>query len=170
MDGNYSLTSVVFSGNAPAENTEVYYVSPNATNYVTNPTATGWGTTWNGRPVVRLPLYGSGSNITGITPNQIGAVSNSPSGIAQAGGVTNVSINGQLFSVVNGVATGAVASGSSGGGDIYGASNNVFATSTPITVNTNAQIRWLSGAVTNWMLITSTNFQWTIQGTNYVFP
>ena len=47
------------------------------TNYVTNPTATGWGTTFGGRPVVRLPLYGSGSNLTDITAAQVGAVSTS---------------------------------------------------------------------------------------------
>ena len=52
-----ALTSVSFAQNAPAEGTYVYTDSPNVTNYVTNPTATGWGETWNGRPVVRLPVY-----------------------------------------------------------------------------------------------------------------
>jgi hypothetical protein len=53
-----ALTSVYFEQNAPTE-TACYLDSPNVTNYVTNPTATGWGDTFGGRPVVRLPLYGS---------------------------------------------------------------------------------------------------------------
>jgi hypothetical protein len=69
LDGNNVLTSVVFNGNAPTENTDVYYVSTHATNYITNPTATGWGTVWNGRPVVRMPLYGSGASLTSLDQN-----------------------------------------------------------------------------------------------------
>jgi hypothetical protein len=65
-----SLTAVYFDGNAPAEANDVYVNAPNVTNYVTNPQSTGWGTTWNGRPVVRLPVYadtfqGSASQLTG---------------------------------------------------------------------------------------------------------
>jgi hypothetical protein len=66
------LESVTFSGNAPPENDGTYNLSPSATNYVTNPTATGWGATFGGRPVVRSPLYGSADNQTGCP---IGAVS-----------------------------------------------------------------------------------------------
>ena len=92
--GNYAfatcpaLTAVYFAQNAPPERTGVYLDSPNVTNYVTNPTATGWTNYWNGRPVVRLPVYGSGANLTGMTAAQVGAVSNTPAGIAAAGGVT----------------------------------------------------------------------------------
>jgi hypothetical protein len=64
--GCTSLTAVVYSQNAPSETTNVYSLAVSVTNYVTNPTATGWGATWNGRPVVRLPLYGSGVSLTGV--------------------------------------------------------------------------------------------------------
>jgi len=32
---------------------------------VTNPQATGWGETWNGRPVVRLALYADNLTVGG---------------------------------------------------------------------------------------------------------
>lgn len=51
------LSSLTLSVNSPAEDLEVFYHSPNVTCYVTNPQATGWGVTWNGRPVVRLDGY-----------------------------------------------------------------------------------------------------------------
>jgi peptidoglycan/xylan/chitin deacetylase (PgdA/CDA1 family) len=100
------LTSVYFGQNAPDEAADVYTGTPNATNYVTNPQATGWTNVWNGRPVVRLPVYadeywrrgtnltdllsakqdaiagtvvtngGSGATLTGITASQVGAISN----------------------------------------------------------------------------------------------
>jgi hypothetical protein len=140
--GCTALTSVYFGQNAPAEATDVYTDSPNVTNYVTNPQATGWGATWNGRPVVRLHGYFDGVTVGGtnlttllagklntnatpgsigaevagaaatvqtnltthtnrtdnphaVTPEQIGAVSNTPAGIAAAGGVITNSILGQ---------------------------------------------------------------------------
>lgn len=47
-----SLSSVTFGQNAPAPAANVFdYSTP--TIYVSNPHATGWGDTWNGRPVVR---------------------------------------------------------------------------------------------------------------------
>jgi hypothetical protein len=72
------LTSVTFGQNAPSEGSDVYTDVPDVTNYVTSPTATGWTNSWNGRPVVRLPVYadnfyGSGTGITGITAAQVGA-------------------------------------------------------------------------------------------------
>jgi hypothetical protein len=72
--------SVYFGQNAPAEAYGVYSGFGDEINYVTSPTATGWGETWNGRPVVRLPVYadnfyGSGTGITGITAAQVGAIS-----------------------------------------------------------------------------------------------
>jgi hypothetical protein len=169
--GCTALTSVYFGQNAPAEAEDVYLNTPNVTNYVTNPTATGWGATWGGRPVVRLPLYtdelrvrgtnlqtlldgklntnatsaridtltatgikaitsgggtlqnsggetcltwgaggqtvstadglmvhgvitGNGSGITNMTAAQVGAVSNTPAGIAAGGGLVTNSIPG----------------------------------------------------------------------------
>jgi hypothetical protein len=69
--GCTALTAVYFGQNAPAEATDVYFDSPNVTNYVTSSTATGWGATWNGRPVVRMPVtadlfIGSGASVTNI--------------------------------------------------------------------------------------------------------
>ena len=47
-----ALNSVTFGQNAPAPAVDVFaYSTP--TIYVSNPHATGWGDTWNGRPVVR---------------------------------------------------------------------------------------------------------------------
>lgn len=84
-----NLTAVYFGQNAPPEGTDVYTDTPNVTNYVLSSTATGWGATWNGRPVVRLPIYADeywrhGTNLTDLlaqklntnaTPGSIGAVS-----------------------------------------------------------------------------------------------
>ena len=78
-----ALTSVYFGQNAPTDVGTIYEYAPNVTNYVTSSTATGWGATWNGRPVVRLPLYGSSANLTGLTPAQVAA----------AGGLTNIVIS-----------------------------------------------------------------------------
>jgi len=46
------LNSVTFGQNAPAPAVDVFTGST-PTIYVSNPHATGWGDTWNGRPVVR---------------------------------------------------------------------------------------------------------------------
>jgi hypothetical protein len=66
-----SLNSVLFGKDAPAEALDVYINDNSVINYVTNPQATGWGAMWNGRPVVRLPLYGNGANLIGITAAQV---------------------------------------------------------------------------------------------------
>jgi hypothetical protein len=66
------MGSMYFSGNAPTEALNVFdLANPSITNYVTNPTATGWGATWNGRPVVRLPVYanqfiGGGAGVSNV--------------------------------------------------------------------------------------------------------
>lgn len=108
-----SLTSAFFEQNAPAETANVFLNSTNVSVYVTSPTATGWGATWNGRPVVRLPVYGSiaYSQITNppSIPTQasdIGAVSNNPAGIAAAGGLTNAVVKAiATYSTTNPVIT-----------------------------------------------------------------
>lgn len=57
------LTRVYFgSSMAPAESALVFDNCP-ATNYVTNPQATGWRSTWNTRPVVRLNTYANESYV-----------------------------------------------------------------------------------------------------------
>lgn len=54
-----SLTSLYFDDDAPTIGYEIFEnITPNqVTIYVTNPQATGWGATFAGMPVVRLPLY-----------------------------------------------------------------------------------------------------------------
>ena len=50
-----SLTSITFAGDQPIECTGIYGgTTTSVTNYVTAPTATGWGATFGGQPVVRL--------------------------------------------------------------------------------------------------------------------
>jgi hypothetical protein len=80
---------VYFSQIAPTEATNVYLLSPSVTNYVTDPTATGWGATWNGRPVVRLPLYTDSLTLAGtnMTTLLAGKVDATPAGISAAGGL-----------------------------------------------------------------------------------
>jgi hypothetical protein len=53
-----SLTSIVWGQNSPTEPAGLYYGIPanQVTNYVTNPTATGWGATFGGMPVMRMPI------------------------------------------------------------------------------------------------------------------
>jgi len=68
-----ALTSVWFFSNAPAIGNSLYLQSTAVINYIQNPTATGWGETLSGRPVVRVPVYGDGSHLTGITTAQVGA-------------------------------------------------------------------------------------------------
>ena len=51
------LTSVFYGANAPPEGTGIYTGATAVTNYVSTSTATGWGATWNDRPVVRMSVY-----------------------------------------------------------------------------------------------------------------
>jgi hypothetical protein len=181
----YNLVEVYFGQNAPTEPTGLYnsLTFATATNYVTNPTATGWGATFGGRPVVRLPIYADN-----FTAAQVGAVPTNDArylasltnitgaAIVAAGGLTNIiyyagttaySSNGMAYVGTNNFGGGT----SSGGGDIYAASNNVFATTTPITfTNANAALRQITSGITNGYYLTATSAVWTINGTNYVFP
>jgi hypothetical protein len=93
-----------------------------------------------------------------------------------AGGVTGiVYYAGTAAYASNGVAyvgTNSFGGGSSAsGGDIYAVSNNIFATTTPITfTNSNASLRQITSGITNGYYLTATSAVWTINGTNYVFP
>ena len=92
LRGNPLLQSVSFSGNAPVEGSEVFYnSSTNIIIYVTNPTATGWTNTWNGMPVVRLPLYGNllgnATTATTVTGSQSNTIAT-----ALQNGQTNVTL------------------------------------------------------------------------------
>jgi len=49
---NNLLTSVTFLGNAPTEGASVFYSNSGLTSVTRSYTATGWGSTWNGVPVV----------------------------------------------------------------------------------------------------------------------
>ncbi len=76
-----ALKEVMFGGGvAPEEKENFYYVEDDdiapVTNYVTSSTATGWGATWCGRPVVRLPLYTDaltlgGTNLTTLLAGKL---------------------------------------------------------------------------------------------------
>jgi hypothetical protein len=104
-----SLTSVYVGQNAPAEASGVYNNAPNVTNYVTNPTATGWTNTWNGRPVVRLPVYAGNFTAAGV-----GAVSTNDARYLASvtNGQTNVvfntraTVNGRVQSTISGTELG----------------------------------------------------------------
>lgn len=65
----YSLASVYFDSDAPTIGTDIFSeITPNqVTIYVTNPQATGWGATFAGMPVVRLPLYTDAITLNGDT-------------------------------------------------------------------------------------------------------
>jgi hypothetical protein len=83
-----ALASVTFSGNAPTEGFGIYYeIPPNqVTNYVTDPTATGWGVTFGGMPVVRLGVVADSYTLNGDT------ITEWPTG--GSGGITNLTITG----------------------------------------------------------------------------
>ena len=63
--GCVSLRSVIFSLNAPIENAAIFadITANQVTNYVTNPTATGWGATFGGMPVVRMGIEAKDATI-----------------------------------------------------------------------------------------------------------
>ncbi|MDD5708770.1 MAG: leucine-rich repeat domain-containing protein, partial [Kiritimatiellae bacterium] len=61
-----ALASVTLSGNAPTVGTNPFFDSI-PTIYVTDPTATGYGATLGGRPVVRLPLFTDSMTLGGTS-------------------------------------------------------------------------------------------------------
>ena len=63
-----SLKYVSFSGDVPTAG-DIFSFTPSnqVTNYVTNPTATGWTETLGGMPVVRLPLHTDSLTLGGVT-------------------------------------------------------------------------------------------------------
>jgi hypothetical protein len=97
-----TLTNVFISVDAPAETAEVFLnITPNQVSIIVdNPTATGWGATWNGMPVVRKTVNAG----TVITIGDISAGGNveaatyTKNGVPFEGGenaVTNISVTGQ---------------------------------------------------------------------------
>jgi len=81
--------NLYFTGSAPSivGDPAIFDLRLSVTNYVTSPTATGWGSTFGGMPVVRMPMTGTIST-TSIT---LGGVSrtNWPTGMT-GGEVTNI--------------------------------------------------------------------------------
>lgn len=65
FSGLPALTAIYFSANAPSIGTGIYDSTPSVTNYVTSPTATGWGTTFGEMPVVRTPLTATSLTVGG---------------------------------------------------------------------------------------------------------
>ena len=65
----YLLTSLYFDNDAPAIGSDTFHsiTANQVTNYVTNPHATGWGTTFSDMPVVRPPLYADAFTLNGDT-------------------------------------------------------------------------------------------------------
>ena len=81
-----SLTTIYYGGNQPTAGEDIYDGTPaNLVSYVTDPTATGWGETFGGRPVVRLPLYADevhiGGELAATQPYVNDAIANIPASI-----------------------------------------------------------------------------------------
>jgi hypothetical protein len=89
-----SLNSVKFSENAPSIGSDIYYgiTESQVTNYVTNPTATGWGSTFGGMPVVRMPIESERVNAGTVISITSTATGTNTAGyfVGNGGGITNV--------------------------------------------------------------------------------
>ena len=97
LAGPQNITgSVVINAQTPPE-TPLDYGSwfsgwgEGVTNVIVGSTATGWGDTFGGLPVVRLPLYGSGTNLTGLLKPGDNAVLRTNE-VPGFGGTTNIII------------------------------------------------------------------------------
>ena len=99
-----ALTAVYFGQNAMPEAEGVYFDTPNVTNYVTSSTATGWGATWCGRPVVRLPLYTDELRVRGtnVTDMITAATNPIPSWITSATNATWIATTNAIQIASNG--------------------------------------------------------------------
>jgi hypothetical protein len=66
--GYHAPCALYWYGDAPeiiyddGDNGPFYYAGPGVTNYVMNPNAVGWGTEFDGRPVVRVPYEAASKN------------------------------------------------------------------------------------------------------------
>lgn len=103
-----SLTSVYFYANSPTLGADVFDGSPNVINYVTNPNATGWSSTFGGMPVVRPPLYADSVTVAGTSV--VTRISDAVANHVTDGTHTNVLLNVFRFpdntSVSNGFSNG----------------------------------------------------------------
>jgi hypothetical protein len=102
-----ALVSVFFAGDKPSEGVSIFDGIPanQVTVYVTNPTATGWGATFGGMPVVRMPIAADSGTIaaTATTGTEIvnyqtatGIVANALTPYVQTNHTGNVSITGMF--------------------------------------------------------------------------
>lgn len=101
--GCSNLTAVYFGKDCPTVGNHVYSNAVSVTNYVSDPLAAGWSSTLSLRPVVRPSVKGLGSELTGITPTQVGALSTTGgvlSGVLDMGGnsIINIGVNSLVFS------------------------------------------------------------------------
>ena len=139
-----NLVSIVMAQNTPAPATDVFYNSPQViTIYITNPTASGWGATWYGKPVVRLSLYGSNSVITGTTSLQTLNVS----GDASVGGTLYV-INEVITNVVQ-VYSNLVVNGIISNGGLKIAQGGLLYSGGNIVLTNNASVVNIGPTITN---------------------
>jgi len=162
-----SLAKVYFSQNAPVDYGNAYNGAANVTNYVTNPTATGWGATWNGRPVVRMPIFadavtiagtnlqttlagkldttGNGSGLTGLTVGQVAGAAVAETVVT--GAVVTVQSGGRYFFTTD---TNVVLSASLTGGQVVNLAiiRNTATNAITATAESSAW-KWTGGTMTN---------------------
>ena len=158
-----ALTCVYFGQNAPAEVDDVYLSADSVTNYVTSSTATGWGTNWNGRPVVRLPLYADNFTAAGVgavSTNGVTSIIYSNASAFDAAGTAAAATNG-INAAFLAAAGGLTTNGGTLGGSLAFGTNAV-------TLGTNSIS--LFGGVLNgtnglyFVPLASTNRYWILGG------
>jgi len=139
-----NLTSVVFNGNVPARSQPYYSLAVNqVTNYITASVAP-WDATFEGMPVVRLPIYGSGAGLTGITAEQIGAYgTNNPSGFVGES-ITNGLVTAEITNglvkaaITNGLVGASITNGILSAAQAYATSADTTAKGVSANTATNA--------------------------------
>ena len=69
FSGCLNLQSLYYNGDVPDVGMSLFLDVPanQVTNYVTNPTATGWGATFGGMPVVRMPVTADSITLGGVS-------------------------------------------------------------------------------------------------------
>lgn len=136
FSGCSNLVSITFSRDAPSQNSYVFNNIPanQVTIYVDNPIATGWGETWNEMPVVRLPVYGSGAGLSGITAEQVGAYSeNNPSNYTTIAYVDSATNGLVRASITNGILSAAISADTTAKGVSANTATNAISATSPGT-------------------------------------
>jgi len=143
----FSLKNVSFGVNAPATATGVYQTitANQVTNYVTNPSATGWGATFGGMPVVRLPLYADSLTVGGT---------NITSHIAsKADAARTITVNGEIGTLTTNL--------------IFNVTGGM--TGSEVTNAVEALRDYHRDSYTNviWQMVFSNGWMWLVAYTNY---